>query len=103
MPEQNTNLLTGADMPLPAVSQETEDHLGMTDAQWERFQAYLRAHPFGEQDAYGNDLSVLRQNLKLTPTQRLEKHRRALELMMEVRRAGEAAGLRRRPDRSERA
>ena len=46
---------------------------------------------FGEQDASGIDLSLRRENLKLTPTEHLQKHRRALELVLEVRRAGEAA------------
>jgi hypothetical protein len=70
---------------------EPEDRLGMTDEQWERFQAYTRG--YGEQDENGVDISLLRENLKLTPTQRLEKHQRALEFHLEVRRAGIAARL----------
>lgn len=49
--------------------------------------------PFGEQNEDGVDLSLIRENLRLTPTQRLQRHQRALELMKEVRRAGAAAGL----------
>lgn len=65
-----------------------EDRLGMTDAQWAQRQAYT--HGFGEQDENGIDLSHLRANLRLTPTERLEKHRRANDLRMEVRRAAAA-------------
>lgn len=51
---------------------------------------------FGDQDANGVALSLLRANLMLSPTESIEKMRRALALLMEVRRAGEAAGLSRR-------
>ena len=53
------------------MAEEIEDRLGMTDEQWERFQAYT--HGYGDQDENGVDLSLLRENLKLTPTQRLIK------------------------------
>lgn len=68
------------------------DKLGMTDAQWEWFQK--ATHGYGDQDENGIDLSLLRENLKLTPTERLRKHRRALGLVLEVQRAGRDAGLR---------
>src|SRR5438067_1793951 len=55
----------------PARVVEPEDCLGMTEEQWERFQAYT--HGFGEQDEHGVDVSLLRVNLRLTPGQRLEK------------------------------
>ena len=71
--------------------QKPEDRLGMTTEQWERFQAHTQG--FGDQDENGIDLSHLRANLRLTPTQRLEKHPQALALFREVRRAGIAAGL----------
>ena len=64
-----------------------ESRLGMTEEQWQRFQEWT--HGYGRQDASGVDVA----NLELTPTERLEKHRRALALMLEVRRAGAAAGL----------
>jgi predicted nucleotidyltransferase len=57
---------------------EPEDHLGMTDEQWAWFQAYT--HGFGEQDENGVDVSLLRENLRLTPTQRLQKLQRFLSL-----------------------
>ncbi len=72
---------------------DSEDRLGMTPEQWEQFQTYT--HGFGEQDESGVDISLLRENLRLTPTERFEKHQRALLLMMEVHRAGEASRLRR--------
>ncbi len=78
-----------------AQAETAEDRLGMTDAQWAQWQAYT--HGYGEQDANGIDLSCLRANLRLTPTERLEKHQRALKLVKEVRNAGARAGLFRPP------
>lgn len=69
------------------------DKLGMTDEQWEWFQK--ATHGYGEQDENGIDLSLLRENLRLTPTERFEKHRRALQLVKEVHRAGRDARLQR--------
>ena len=40
-------------------------------------------------EAFGIDLSLLRESLKLTPTERLRRHEEALEFMEAVRRAGE--------------
>lgn len=51
---------------------EVEDRLGMTPEQWELFQAYTRG--YGEQDANGIDVSLLRRNLLLTPTERVRGH-----------------------------
>jgi hypothetical protein len=65
---------------------EEDDRLGMTEEQWEWFQAATRG--FGEQDDNGVDVSLIRANLLLTPTERLEQHRRALRLMLEVQHAG---------------
>jgi hypothetical protein len=56
-----------------------EDRLGMTDAQWEWFQRHT--HSYGEQDENGIDLSLLRENLKLTPLERLRRMQRALGLL----------------------
>jgi len=83
------------------MSEEFEDHLGLTAEQWAIFQK--ATHGFGEQDENGVDLSHLRANLRLTPTQRLEKHQQALARMQEVRRAGIAAGLYRRAESVKRA
>ncbi len=78
--------------------EDPEDRLGMTEQQWEWFKQNTRG--FGEQDEHGIDLSQLRENLKLTPTERFRKHQRALRNMLEVRRAGQRAGLGARPERS---
>lgn len=40
-------------------------------------------------EAFGIDLSLLRQALELSPTERLRRHERALELAEALRRAGE--------------
>ncbi len=56
------------------MDEPQEDRLGMTDEQWAAFQKYT--HGFGDQDENGVDISLLRANLKLTPTERLEKMRR---------------------------
>jgi hypothetical protein len=73
-------------------SSELDDiRRGMTDAQWEIYQKATTG--YGEQSESGIDISLLRENLKLTPTQRIEKMRRALSFVREVRCAGIAAGL----------
>ena len=76
-----------------AVIDTAEDHLGMTDEQWAIF--HRATHGFGEQDANGIDLASLRENLRLTPTERLRRHQQALGLSLEVRRAGNTARSRR--------
>ncbi len=48
---------------------------------------------FPVQDENGIDLSALRRNLRLTPTERIERMRIALKFAMEVRHAGRRAGL----------
>ena len=65
--------------------EEPEDRLGMTPEQWEQFQAFTRG--FGEQSESGVDISLLRVNLKLSPTERIEKMRRSLANYLEVRHA----------------
>lgn len=54
-----------------STTEETVDKLGMTDEQWAWFQK--ATHGYGDQDENGIDLSLLRENLKLTPTERLDK------------------------------
>jgi len=76
-----------------------DDKLGLTQEQWKRFQAYTQG--YGEQDENGVDLSLLRANLKLTPTERIEKMRRSLVLVQEVRHAGIVAGLSGRSQRTD--
>jgi len=38
---------------------------------------------------YGFDMSLIEDALKLTPQQRLEQHQRALNLVLDLKRAGE--------------
>ena len=66
----------------------------LTEEQRAQQEAWLRAHPYGEQDENGINLSLLRANLRLTPTERYRNHQRALRLALEIRRAGERAGIR---------
>jgi hypothetical protein len=73
-------------MDIPEIIDEPADRLGMTDDQWEWFQK--ATHGYGEQDENGIDLSLLRANLRLTPTERLEQHRQSLNLIQEIGRAG---------------
>lgn len=58
------------------VTDAPEDRLGMTDEQWAQWQTYTRG--YGEQDENGIDISLLRQNLRLTPWERLGKLQREL-------------------------
>jgi hypothetical protein len=61
----------------------------MTDAERARMEEWIRQncgpHQYGEQDENGVDLSLIRANLLLTPTERLRKgdsaRRGALRLM----------------------
>lgn len=41
--------------------------------------AWLKAHPYGEQDENGVDISLLRENLKLSPRERLAKLQHVLK------------------------
>jgi hypothetical protein len=73
------------------MSDEPEDRLGMTEEQWEKFQKYT--HGFGDQDENGVDLSLLRENLKLSPSERLDRLQQAYDFFWEVRRARAKNGL----------
>jgi hypothetical protein len=42
-------------------------------AQIRQLQAWLKEHPYGEQDENGVDISLLRENLKLTYSERLDR------------------------------
>jgi predicted nucleotidyltransferase len=54
--------------------EEVEDRLGMTDDQWAQWQAYT--HGYGEQDENGVDISLIRENLRFSPWERLRKLQR---------------------------
>jgi hypothetical protein len=66
-----------------SILQEPQDKLGMTDAQWAQWQAYT--HGYGEQDANGIDISLIRENLRFSPWERLEKLQRNLTFFTEDR------------------
>jgi hypothetical protein len=78
-------------MPNHVPLEEPDDRLGMTEEQWEVFKRFTRG--YGDQDENGVDLSLIRENLKLSPTERLRKHQSALRMVLEVRRAASRAGL----------
>lgn len=60
-----------------------DNELGMTPEQWELFQKYT--HGYGEQDQYGVDLSLLRENLKLTPQERWNRLKREMRFFANAR------------------
>jgi hypothetical protein len=45
------------------------------------------------QTAFGTDLTMLEENLRLTPAERWERHARALALVEEIQAAGRAKRL----------
>jgi len=59
------------------------DRLGMTPEQWGEFQRLTCG--FGDQDENGVDLSLLRENLKLTPNQRLQRLQSAVNSLRAIR------------------
>ena len=68
--------------------QPDEEIPSLTDEQRARMEEWLRAHPYGEQDENGIDLSLIRGNLRLTPTERYRKHQSALHFFKRIRHAG---------------
>jgi hypothetical protein len=68
-----------------AGAQETPPAL--TDEQRARMEAWLAAHPYGEQDENGIDLTAIRRNLRLTPGQRLERLQQAVNSLREIKNA----------------
>ncbi len=55
----------------------------MTDAQWASWQAYT--HGYGEQDANGIDISLIRENLRRSPWERLDRLQMDLRFFKEDR------------------
>jgi hypothetical protein len=51
--------------------EEPEDRLGMTEEQWETFKRVTRG--YGDQDDSGIDRSLIRRNLRLSPSERLDR------------------------------
>ena len=66
-----------------AISEETPNETpeGYTPEQWATFLEWTQAHPYGDQDENGIDLSLLRANLKLTPSQRLARLQSELDIL----------------------
>ena len=53
---------------------------------------------WGEQDSYGIDISLLRDNLKLTPDQRWDQHEQARKFLIACMESAENARLSRSPE-----
>lgn len=51
----------------------------MTAEQRARYDAWIAAHGTSEQDDNGIDLSAIRRNLRLTPTERLRRLQQAVD------------------------
>lgn len=64
---------------------KAHEELGMTLEQYEQFQALTQGFPHQNED--GVDLSLLRQNLALTPGERLEKLQAGARFLLEIERA----------------
>jgi hypothetical protein len=65
---------------------ETEPAETLAPEQRARMEAWLAAHPYGDQDENGVDLASLRRNLQLTPTERLHRLQTAVQQYWEIRR-----------------
>jgi hypothetical protein len=48
-------------------------------------EAWLRDHPYGDQDENGIDLGSLRRNLRLTPTERLMRLEESARALLELK------------------
>ena len=68
------------------MEREWYDNENLTDEQREFLKRALSGK--FDQGANGYDLSMFRENLRLTPTQRIEKLQGALEMYRELQRAG---------------
>ena len=62
---------------------DTLREMGMTPEQWQAFQKYTRG--FGDQDEYGVDLSLLRDNLRLSYSERWNRLRKEMRFFRDVR------------------
>jgi len=67
------------------LSKETEPRPLQTEEQQARLDRTLSG--FGAQGANGYDLSMFRENLRLTPTERLERLQAAVDFFAELDRA----------------
>lgn len=66
----------------------------MTGEEARRFQdEWLAAHPNGMQDEHGDDVSLIRESLRLSVSERFARYERSARLALEVFNAGKRAGL----------
>ncbi len=66
------------------MNDETEERPQLTDEQ--QAQLDLALSGYGEQGANGYDLSLFRENLRRTPTERIERLQSAVNFFEEVKR-----------------
>lgn len=66
---------------------ETPSRTELTPEERAAMEAWLAAHPYGDQDENGIDLSTIRRNLRLTPTQRLIRLQQAVNSLQGIRHA----------------
>lgn len=64
---------------------DSSSEISLTEEQRAAMEAWLQAHPHGDQDANGIDLSTIRRNLRLTPTERLIRLQQAANSLVKVR------------------
>ena len=74
--------------------QEVDLNFSLTEEQRAILERALSG--YGEQGANGYDLSMFRENLRRTPTERIERLQAAVALFEEVKRAGKNSRLSRR-------
>jgi hypothetical protein len=79
--------VTEAEMETKVVTPDSDDGLTPETLAYIRWQEE-NPDVWGTQDEFGNDLAQIRENLKLTPAERLRRHGIALAQMMEVEEAG---------------
>lgn len=68
------------------LGMETQPKPDITDEERAAMMAWIAAHPYGDQDENGVDLSTLRYNLRLTPTERRIRLQQAAHSISKIRR-----------------
>ena len=58
----------------------------ITDEERAAMMAWIAAHPYGDQDENGVDKSAIRYNLRLTPTERLNRLQAATNSLAKIKR-----------------
>jgi len=67
------------------MDNEIDPHAGLTEEQRAQLECALSG--YGEQGANGYDLSLFRENLRRTPTERIERLQAAVDFFAEVKKA----------------